>query len=132
MATSTYAPEPTTGFMGLFEGAALGIAAGWWLAAHYLQPVAYIGGGVAVTALYMTLIAFCKRSGFVLPILLMSLALWCTMGWIMGGYAYVWIGSPLLQIKLFANPVAWKFTGALVMGALALGEGSSSRRMGHA
>ena len=60
------------------------------------------------------------------------MALWCTIGWIMGGYAFVWLGSPLLQIKLFANPAAWKFTGALVMGALALGEKGSSGGMGHA
>ncbi len=122
MAVPIYAPEPSAGFLGIFEGAALGIAAGWWLQMHYQPPAMFVGAGIGVTAAYAAFVSCCRRVSLMFPILLVSVALWATLGWVLGGYAFNWLGDPLIRMKLFATAAAWKATGAVAMGILAFTE----------
>ena len=122
MSAPPYVAEPGYGFLSLFEGAALGIAAGWWLQSHYHPPATFVGAGLAVTILYAVLVSCCRKASLLFPVIIVSITVWGLLGWVLGDFAYSWLGGPSMKVQFLGNPLAWKLTGSALFGFMAFSD----------
>lgn len=115
MSTSTFAQHPHTSLLSVAEGAVLGIALAWWLQMHAQPAPVIVVAGIVATTTYLAILNTIRGSSFSMPMILVSMAIWGTVGWLAGPYLYQWCGGALMRGALLTSPHNWRIGAAIVL-----------------
>lgn len=125
MSVSAYPTPVRFGFLGLCEGALLGLLVGWWLQTHFYPPMIYFGAGVAVAAAYYFLLSIGRGSALAAPIVILSMLIWGIVGWNLGGYIFKIFAISRSGVSMLDTVMAWKIVAALVFAFIAYNDKAS-------
>jgi hypothetical protein len=110
------------GSLTLFEAAITGAYAGWMLQeSGYSTPEVFAGGLIGLIG-YTLLVRISDGSFLILPIAIMSIAIWGCLGWALGGLAFDALGGAHMKAAFLAEPTFWRWACAVALVAVALSD----------